>query len=35
MFEISGKYASAIIYTDLVDQTSVSQVIELCNQEFV
>ena len=34
MFEITGKYATAIIYTDLADQTSVSQVIELCNQEF-
>ena len=35
MFEVTGKYASAIIYTDMVDQTSVGQVIELCNQEFV
>lgn len=35
MFEIRGKYASAIIYTELVDQTSISQVMELCNQEFV
>ena len=35
MFEVRGKYASAIIYTDLVDQTSISQVMELCNQEFV
>lgn len=35
MFEVTGKYASAIVYTDLADQASVSQVIELCNQEFV
>ena len=35
MFELKGKYASAIIYTDLVDQSSISQVMELCNQEFV
>ena len=34
MFEITGKYASAIIYTDLVDQASVRQVMELSSQEF-
>ena len=31
---IKGKYASGVIYTDIVDQASISQVLELCNQEF-
>ena len=34
MIQIKGKYADATIYTDLVDQPSISQVMELCNQEF-
>ena len=34
MFEVKGKYASAIVYTDIADQNSVSQVLELCNQEI-
>ena len=34
MIQIKGKYAEATIYTDLVDQPSISQVMELCNQEF-
>lgn len=34
MLEVSGKYCSAKIFTDVVDQASISQVIELCNQEF-
>ena len=34
MIEIAGKYNNAVIYTDLVDQSSISQIIELCNQEF-
>ena len=34
MIQIKGKYAEATIYTDLVDQASISQVMELCNQEF-
>ena len=34
MFEVKGKYASAIVYTDRADQNSVSQVLELCNQEI-
>lgn len=34
MLEIQGKYNSAKIFTDVVDQSSISQVIELCNQEF-
>ena len=31
---IKGKYASGVIYTEIVDQASISQVLELCNQEF-
>lgn len=34
MFELKGKYASAIVYTDIADQSSISQVLELCNQEI-
>ncbi len=34
MLEVSGKYNQAKIFTDVVDQASVAQVIELCNQEF-
>ncbi len=34
MFEVAGKYNTAKIFTDIVDQASISQVIELCNQEF-
>lgn len=35
MIELNGKYASAKIFTDLVDEASISQVIELLNQPFV
>ena len=34
MIEVKGKYNEAKIFTDVVDNASVSQVIELCNQEF-
>lgn len=34
MLEINGKYNSAKIFTDVVDEASISQVIQLCNQEF-
>jgi len=34
MLEVAGKYNTAKIFTDVVDQASISQVIELCNQEF-
>ena len=33
MLEVSGKYNQAKIFTDVVDQASIAQVIELCNQE--
>lgn len=34
MLEIKGKYNTAKIFTDVVDQQSVAQVLQLCNQEF-
>ena len=34
MIEVTGKYNSAKIFTDIVDQQSIAQVIELCNQPF-
>lgn len=35
MLELQGKYNTAKVFTDVVDETSIAQVIELCNQEFV
>lgn len=35
MLELQGKYASAKVYTDVVDKESVSQVINLLNQPYV
>lgn len=34
MIELQGKYNTAKIFTDVVDEASIAQVIELCNQEF-
>ena len=34
MLEVQGKYNQAKIFTDVVDQASIAQVIELCSQEF-
>lgn len=34
MFELQGKYASAKVFTDVVDNESISQVIELLNQPY-
>ena len=34
MLTLSGKYNTATVFTDVVDQASISQVIALCNQEF-
>lgn len=34
MIEINGKFNSAKVFTDTLDSSSVSQIIELCNQEF-
>lgn len=35
MLELRGKYNTAKVFTDNVEQTAMSQIIELCNQEFV
>lgn len=35
MFIITGKYNSAKVFTDNVDQGAISQITQLCNQEFV
>ena len=35
MIEIKGKYNEAKIFTDTVDEASISQVMLLLNQEFV
>lgn len=34
MIELEGKYNTAKVFTDVVDQSAISQVIELLNQEF-
>ena len=34
MIEVKGKYNSAKIFTDIVDEASIAQVQLLCNQEF-
>ena len=35
MLELRGKYNSAKIFTDNIEETAISQIIELCNQPFV
>lgn len=35
MFEVAGRYGTAKIYTDVVEQEAISQVINLLNQPFV
>lgn len=34
MIELKGKYGTALVYTDVVDEASVSQVINLLNQPY-
>lgn len=34
MIEVNGKFNTAKIYTDVVDEASIAQVKELCDQEF-
>lgn len=34
MIELQGKYNTAKVFTDNVEQTAMGQIIELCNQEF-
>lgn len=35
MIELRGKYNTAKIFTDVIDETSISQITLLLNQEFV
>lgn len=35
MLILNGRYNSAKVYTDVIDDDSIKQIIELCNQEFV
>ena len=35
MIELQGQYNTAKVFTDNVDSTTISQIIELCNQSFV
>lgn len=34
MFDLNGKYATARIFTDNIENEAISQIYELCNQEF-
>lgn len=34
MLELQGKYNNAKVFTDVIDQESIAQIILLCNQEF-
>ena len=34
MIEINGKYNTAKVFTDVVDESSITQITQLCNQEF-
>ena len=34
MLEINGKYNTAKVFTDVVDESSIAQITQLCNQEF-
>lgn len=34
MIELSGRYATAICYTDNMDDSAISQIINLCNQPY-
>lgn len=35
MIEIKGKYNTAKVYTDNIEEVAIGQILELCNQEFV
>ena len=35
MFDLNGKYATARIFTDNIENEAISQIYELCNHEFV
>ena len=33
MLELRGKYNTAKVFTDVIDQDAISQIINMCNQE--
>jgi hypothetical protein len=33
MIELNGKYNSAEVFTDYIEQSAIAQIIDLCNQE--
>lgn len=35
MIELNGKYNTAKVFTDNIEATAISQIVELCSQEFV
>ena len=35
MFDLNGKYTTARIFTDNIENEAISQIYELCNQEFI
>ena len=35
MFELKGKYGTAKVFTDVVDESAISQIINMLNQEFI
>lgn len=34
MLELKGKYSTAKVYTNVIEETAIGQIIEVCNQEF-
>lgn len=34
MIELKGKHNAAQVFTDIIDEASIAQIIELCNQDF-
>ena len=34
MIELRGKYSNAIVYADKIEETAITQIIELLNQPF-
>jgi RNA-splicing ligase RtcB len=34
MLELKGKYNTAKVFTDVVEETAISQIVTLCNEEF-
>ena len=35
MKQITGRYATAIVYTDIIEETAIEQIRQLCDQSFV